>query len=337
MIGQKRGLKRNTLEAKILDVVCRIIEQNQKMQEQRNVIDNNQFLIIKWQPNQIQSSDLIAQVAHELGGTYRRPGEDKSFETEDYGIVSHTQISRICVDKFGAETKRTNSARYLEFNLEKLNKVKSAYIFPDKVEIVAKLENKTVEKNDDITDDVDETMDQERSPVVCNNVETEDLSVNKHMNGLEKSIEDTEKGRVGSDEYLPLEGVSGRPNEASLVKYEIGTGPGDHESTMGPGYDEISLYTFKEKNMSQPSLHNSEELFQLIDANEQTNPSAKVIKKAMQYSQQRVPTGYFTKDDYVYAQMMEPNERWTVDQAEQTFHALLENGKITKRSLVTEA
>jgi hypothetical protein len=106
---------------------------------------------------------------------------------------------------------------------------------------------------------------------------------------------------------------------------------------MGSEYDENSLYIFNEKNTSQPSLHNSEELFQLIDANEQTNPSAKVIKKAMQYSQQRVPTGYFTKDDYVYAQMVEPNERWTVDQAEQTFHALLENGKITKRSLVTEA
>jgi hypothetical protein len=39
----------------------------------------------------------------------------------------------------------------------------------------------------------------------------------------------------------------------------------------------------------------------------------------------------FTKEDYVCAQMMEPNERWTVDQAEQTFHALLENEKITKR------
>jgi hypothetical protein len=33
---------------------------------------------------------------------------------------------------------------------------------------------------------------------------------------------------------------------------------------------------------------------------------------------------------FVYAQMMEPNERWTVDQAEQTFRALLEDGKIMR-------
>jgi len=73
-------------------------------------------------------------------------GEDKSFETEEHGIVSHTAIGRICVDKFGAEAKRTNSTRYLEFNLEKLDKAKSGYIFPDKVEIVAKSQNDNKEK-----------------------------------------------------------------------------------------------------------------------------------------------------------------------------------------------
>jgi hypothetical protein len=146
MIGQKRGLKRDTLEAKILDVVIRIITENQKEQEQRNVIDNTQLLITKWQPNQIPTSHLFEQVAQELGGTYRRAGEDKSFETEEHGIVSHTAIGRICVDKFGAEAKRTNSTRYLEFNLEKLDKAKSGYIFPDKVEIVAKSQNDNKEK-----------------------------------------------------------------------------------------------------------------------------------------------------------------------------------------------
>jgi len=99
-------------------------------------------------------------------------------------------------------------------------------------------------------------------------------------------IENTEKARVGSDEYLPLEGVSGRPNEASLVKYEIGTCPGNRESIMGPEYDENSLYTFKEKNTSQPSLHYSKELFQLVDVNERANPFVDVINKVIQYSQQ---------------------------------------------------
>jgi hypothetical protein len=130
---------------------------------------------------------------------------------------------------------------------------------------------------------------------------------------------------------LPLEDLSGRPSEVSLVKNEIDTGPGDRESTMEPRYDENSLYTFKEKNTSQPSLHYSEELFQLIDDNEQTNLFAKVIKKAILYGQQ---TGqrddYFTKDDFVYALIMLPNENWSEDKAEQTFNALLEDGKIRR-------
>jgi hypothetical protein len=35
----------------------------------------------------------------------------------------------------------------------------------------------------------------------------------------------------------------------------------------------------------------------------------------------------FTKEEYIYAQMMEPNQRRTVDQAEQTFHDLLKDEK----------
>jgi hypothetical protein len=52
----------------------------------------------------------------------------------------------------------------------------------------------------------------------------------------------------------------------------------------------------------------------------------------MQYSQQRGLAGYFTKEDYVYAQMMEPNERWTVDQAEHRLYALLEDGIVEEKT-----
>jgi len=186
MIGQKRGLKRDTLEAKILDVVSRIISENQKEQEQRNVIDNTQLLITKWQPNQIPTSHLFEQVAQELGGTYRRAGEDKSFETEEHGILSHTAISRICIDKFGAEAKRTNSTRFLEFNLKKLDKAKLAYIFPDKVEVVAKLQNGIVKKYDDATDDAeDDSVGQQKQPGGADEVEAEDLGMKQCQNDAE--------------------------------------------------------------------------------------------------------------------------------------------------------
>jgi hypothetical protein len=92
-----------------------------------------------------------------------------------------------------------------------------------------------------------------------------------------------------------------------------------------------SLYTFKEKNTSQPSLHNSEELFQLVDENEETNPFVKVIKKATGYRQQQSgQKDYFTKDDFVYSLVMTPNEKWDEDNAEQTFYELLRHGKIAR-------
>jgi hypothetical protein len=74
-------------------------------------------------------------------------------------------------------------------------------------------------------------------------------------------------------------------------------------------------------------------LFQLIDGNEQINPFAEVIKKAVRYRREQNPNnndddGYFSKEDYVYIQLMQPNERWTVDQAEQTLYALIENGVV---------
>ena len=38
--------------------------------------------------------------------------------------------------------------------------------------------------------------------------------------------------------------------------------------------------------------------------------------------------GYFTKNDWMFTCQMWPNLNWTEEQAEQTLHALLEEGKI---------
>jgi hypothetical protein len=255
------------------------------------------LLIPKWQPNQIPTSHLFEQVAQELDGTYRRVGEDKSFETEEHGIVSHTAISRICVDKFGAEAKRTNSIRFLEFNLEKLDKAKSAYIFPDKVEIVAKSQNDNTEKCNDIEGGENETVRQETHPGPNNEMKANDLVINEPEN----KIKNIEKCCDGSDEYSLLEDKGGRPNEAEELEIEHNTGVSERKSTQLSGNDKISLYTFKEKNTSQPSPQDTEELFQLIDGNEQTNPFAEAIKKAIRYRREQNASnnddGYFSKED----------------------------------------
>jgi hypothetical protein len=145
LIRQKRGLKRDTLEAKILEVIKELMEENKQRnidQKQEEEIMNKddggeQWTFKPWQPNQIPTYTLFERVCTHLDGTYRHPN-DKSFNTDQYGYVSHDKIRRICVDKFSAESRRRNSIRYLEFDLNKLEKAKAAYVFPDKVVILEK-------------------------------------------------------------------------------------------------------------------------------------------------------------------------------------------------------
>jgi hypothetical protein len=139
MIGQKRGIKRDTLEAKILGVISRIIANREKEEAQRSIDGSKEmeWVFARLEPHQIPTAELFDSVRLDLGGEYKRE-KDKSFDTEEHGFVSHDKIRRVCVDKFGAEPKRSNSVRYLEFNKEKLEKAKAAYIFPEKVTILQK-------------------------------------------------------------------------------------------------------------------------------------------------------------------------------------------------------
>jgi hypothetical protein len=78
-------------------------------------------------------TNLVSHQKHRLPSR-----KDKSFQTEEHGTVSHDRIRKICTDRFGTEIKRSNSIRYLEFDLHRLEKAKEAYLFPEKVTILQK-------------------------------------------------------------------------------------------------------------------------------------------------------------------------------------------------------
>lgn len=139
-IAEKRGIKLDTLEAKILSVIVTFIIRAENQREQRKLTgeDNKQWVLTPLGPNQIPTSELFEEVRQHLGGEYRRD-KDKSFDTEEHGVMSHDKIRRICVDKFGAEPKRsTGGLRYFDFKKVKLEKSKAAYAFPGKVVILEK-------------------------------------------------------------------------------------------------------------------------------------------------------------------------------------------------------
>ena len=152
LVGQKRNIKRGTLESKVLDVVAKLIEEN-VIREQQRLADEQrgQWMFKSFEVNQISIATLIDRMRVELDGEYKRE-KDKSFETEEHGTVSHDRIRKICIDKFGAKSKRTNSIRYLEFDLGELEKAKATYIFPEKVTIL----QKNVSESDSVYGDADQ-------------------------------------------------------------------------------------------------------------------------------------------------------------------------------------
>jgi hypothetical protein len=64
--------------------------------------------------------------------------------------------------------------------------------------------------------------------------------------------------------------------------------------------------------------------------NYKNNIPYEIIQKAMLDNQGSNNKGYLTKDDFIYASIMEPNWHCSEDQAEQVFYALLEEGKIAE-------
>lgn len=244
---------------------------------------------VPWRPNQIPSAALFGRVCEYLAGTYRRE-EDKSFDTEEHGVVSHTDIGRICVDKFGAEAKRTNTTRFFEFNRERLDKAKSAYVFPKKVEILP-LKDVIEEGDKKEQEELEDGEQKSREPEIIKE---------KNVGGPDSDV---------SDVNLPFRSrlIEEHDEDVSNLSRIDSTGAPapQREGTSSFPTKENSLYTFKEENTSHSSPQGSKELFQLVDDNEHTNPFVKVIQKAIRYRREQNASnnddGSFWKEDYVWS------------------------------------
>lgn len=82
--------------------------------------------------------------------------------------------------------------------------------------------------------------------------------------------------------------------------------------------------TIREKSDSRMS---ESDLIDLSDSSDLAQTLDTIIHGLMRDSQGN-NKDYFTTDDFIYATQMLPNEHWTEDEAEQTLHALLQEGKI---------
>lgn len=252
LIGQKRGLKRGTLEAKVLDVIDAIIANREKVKEQQKMQtaeeDKGQWILSPWEPNEIPNSELFESVRVGLEGEYKRD-KDKSFETDEHGIVSHDKIRRLCHDKFGAEPRQSNGIRYLKFNLDKLNKAKAAYQFPDKVIILQKKTKKEQREGDS-----SKTNDDKK--------DSESGRAQKAMFG--PFLGYTEENKKDTDVKTSEDDSKNSANEAEKMK-EIdkmggsGAGENDKNSDAYPQNDQNSAFSALQDSSTFLQSNNIEE------------------------------------------------------------------------------
>jgi hypothetical protein len=107
------------------------------------------------------------------------------------------------------------------------------------------------------------------------------------------------------------------------------------EESAKHGKNQVIDTTKNVENDKQTALDGGENTSSLI-----TEPSLPILP-SQSYSIEEIVSkcmldaegnnrGYFTKDDFIYALIMRPNEHWTEDQAEQTLQALIEEGKVVE-------
>jgi hypothetical protein len=107
MIAIRRGVKRDTLEYAIYQVLTELINER----------DTYRF----------GAKLIYTSLKSKLDGEYKNEGKDQAFDTPDHGMVSHKKINSICEDRFGAKKERTRDGNMLIFDKDRFEKVKAVY------------------------------------------------------------------------------------------------------------------------------------------------------------------------------------------------------------------
>jgi hypothetical protein len=172
-LSEKNKLKRNSIEAKLLRVILSLIDKEKQKNQSQLPPDKDIYFI--------ENGEIWTEVKNEMNGT-EIPGKPQSFYSVEYGVISHSAISRRLKTKF--KGKPTQSGRGYEnrrgFNFSKnvLDKIALAYESPDSIEILSE------------EDDIDEN-----SNIDNNDAKIEDIQVTKvtevtHSNDRQGIIED---------------------------------------------------------------------------------------------------------------------------------------------------
>jgi hypothetical protein len=144
LIAIRRGLKKDTLEAAVFDVVWTLVCQQAKS---RDLLYPGTSTTSDKENYDIASRLVCEEVGSALGGT-RINDRQQSFETPGHGTVAFKKINTICEDRFGAKKSKRKDGIHLLFDIQRLLKVKAAYdLTQEGIEIIKEDESSKVEYN----------------------------------------------------------------------------------------------------------------------------------------------------------------------------------------------
>jgi hypothetical protein len=151
LIAIRRGLKKDTLEAAVFDVLWTLVCEQAKS---RSLLYPGTSTTPDKENYDIASRLVSEEIGSALNGT-RINDRQQSFETPGHGTVAFKKINTICEDRFGAKKSKRNDGIHLLFDIQRLLKVKAAYdLTQEGIEIIKEDESSKVEYNHNKDSDI---------------------------------------------------------------------------------------------------------------------------------------------------------------------------------------
>jgi hypothetical protein len=209
-LNEKNKLKRNSIEAKLLQVILNLIEEKKKKKEQSQLPPDTDIYFI-------ENEEIWAEAKNEMNGT-ETPAKPQSFSSVEYGEISHSAISRRLKTKF--KGKPTQSGRGYEnkrgFNFSKkvLDKIVLAYESADSIEILPAEdeinENSNINNNNDaeprdirVTEVTEVTDSIDRKGIIKDNF---DVNESKRTISKEDKDNDSTSSMINSNSSSQING-----------------------------------------------------------------------------------------------------------------------------------
>jgi hypothetical protein len=134
-INERNENKKNTFEAKLYNVITKLIEDRKELIDKNRVPESDKIL-----GSHTFSNEIIRATCKEEMDGRDIDGKETTFYSPEIGVVSQKWITSILKSKFKAEPKRHHIKdqviRCLEFKQEYLDKIKAYYDMPSQIKIL---------------------------------------------------------------------------------------------------------------------------------------------------------------------------------------------------------